>query len=102
MADRAQAARAKWWPYAGVGPAGQAIADTTTPRACWLAYLLRLRRVSPRLFARTERSASVIAEQAAPSPSSLAAAKTLPPASSKLRHDLLLLVTVSAQSVGLR
>jgi len=91
MADRAQAARAKWRPYAGVGPAGQAIADTTTPRACWLAYLLRLRRVSPRPFARTKRRASAVAEQATPSPKSLAAAKTLPPASSKLRRDLLYL-----------
>ena len=76
--------------------------DMTTPRACWLAYLLRPRRVSPRPFARTERSASAVAEQAAPSPSSLATAKTLPPASSKLRHDLLLLVIVSAQSIDLR
>ena len=102
MADRHLAKHAKWRPYAGVGPAGQAIADTTTPCACWPAYLFRLRHVSPRLFARIERSASAVAKQAAPSPSSLAAAKTLPPASSKLRHDLLLLVTVSAQSVGLR
>ena len=102
VADRRLAEHAKWRPYVGVGPVGQAIADTTMPRACWLAYLLRLRRVSPRLFARTKNRASTVAEQAAPSPSSLAAAKTPPPASSKLRHDLLLLVTVSAQSVGLR
>jgi len=64
MADRAQATRAKWRPYAGVGPAGQAIVDTTTPRACWPAYLFRLRRVSPRLFARTEPQPLAIAGRA--------------------------------------
>ena len=62
MADRAQAARAIWRLYAGIGPAGQVIADKTTPRACWLAYLLRPRRVLPRSFARTERSASAVAQ----------------------------------------
>ena len=77
VADRRLAEGAKWRPYVGVGPAGQAIVDTMMPRACWLAYLLRLRRVSPRPFARTERSVSAVAEQAAPSPSSLTAAKTL-------------------------
>ena len=97
MVDRRLDERAKWRPYAGVGPAGQVIADTTTPRACWLAYLLRLRRVSPRPFARTKRRASTIAEQAAPSPSSLAAAKMLPPASSKLRCDLLYLLHLLAE-----
>ena len=102
VADRRLAERAKWRSYAGIGPTGQAIADMMMPCACWLAYLLRLRRVSPCPFARTKRRASAVAEQAAPSPSSLAAAKTLSPASSKLRHDLLLLVTVSAQSVDLR
>jgi len=64
VADRRLATRAKWPPYAGVGPAGQAIADTTTPRACWLAYLLHPRQVSPRPFARTERSASAVAQLA--------------------------------------
>ena len=66
--------------------------DMTTPRVCWLAYLLLLRRVSPRPFARTKRRASAVAEQATPSPSSLAAANALPPASSKLRRDLLYLL----------
>ena len=101
VADRRLAERTKWRPYVGVGPVGQAIVDTMTPGACWLAYLLRLRRVSPCPFARTKRRASAVAEQATPSPSSLAAAKTLPPASSKLRRDLLLLVIVSTQSVNL-
>ena len=84
VSDRRLAECAKWRPYAGVGPAGQAIADTTTPRACWLAYLLCPRQVSPRPFARTERSASAVAEQAAPSPSSFAAVKTPLPASPRL------------------
>jgi len=97
MADRAQAAHARWWPYAGVGPVGQAITAMTTPRTPQLAYLLRPRRVSPRPFARTERSASAVAEKAAPSPSSLAAAKMLPPASSKLRRDLLYLLHLLAE-----
>ena len=41
MADRAQVERARWRPYIDVAPVGQAIAATTTPRARWLAYLLR-------------------------------------------------------------
>jgi len=102
MADRHLAKHAKWRPYAGVGPAGQVIADTTTPRACWLAYLLRLHRVLPRPFARTERSASVVAEQATPSPSSLAATKMLPLASPKLRRDLLYLLHLLAEPIELR
>ena len=92
VADYRLAERTKWMLYAGVGPAGHVIADTMMPRACWLDYLLRLRRVSPRPFARTKRRASAVAEQATPSPSSLAAANALPPASSKLHHDLLYLL----------
>jgi len=98
VADKAQVARAIWRPYAGVGPAGQVIADTMTPRACWLAYLLRLRRISPRPFARTKRRASAVAEQAVPSPSSLTTAKALPPASSKLCRDLLHLLAEPFES----
>ena len=90
VADRRLAERTKWRPYVGVGPVGQAIVDTMTPGACWLAYLLRP-------FARTKRRASAVAEQAAPSPSSLAATKTLPPASSKLRRDLLYLLHLLAE-----
>ena len=36
MADRRQAERAKWWPYAGAAPACQVVAATTTPRAVGL------------------------------------------------------------------
>ena len=97
MVDRRLAEHAKWRLYAGIVPAGQVIADTTTPRACWLAYLLHLRRVSPRPFARTKRRASAVDEQATPSPSSLAATKMLPPASSKLHRDLLYLLHLLAE-----
>ena len=99
MADRHLAECARWRPYAGVGLAGQVIADMTTPRVCWLAYLLCLRRVSPRPFARTKRRASAFAEQAAPSPSSLTTAKALPTASSKLRRDLLYLLHLLAEPI---
>ena len=51
MADRAQAARAKWRPYAGVAPVGQAIAAMTTPRAPQLAYLLRRARLASSVHA---------------------------------------------------
>ena len=75
MADRAQAARAKWWPYAGVGPVGQAIADTTTPRAPQLAYLLRHARLASSVRAEPSRSRSPLPAEPPPLPHSRATAK---------------------------
>ena len=40
VADWRQAELAKWRPYAGAAPTGQAIAATKTPRARWLSYSL--------------------------------------------------------------
>jgi len=81
MADRAQAALAKWRPYAGVAPAGQAIAATTMPRAHPLAYLLRRARLASSVLAEPSAAPLRFAAESTPSPSSLAVASVLTPAS---------------------
>jgi len=44
-----------WRPYAGVGPTGQVIADTSTPRAHQLVYLLRRARLASSVHAEPSR-----------------------------------------------
>jgi len=101
VADRRLAARAKWRPYTGAALARQAVAATKTPRAPQLAYLLRHARLASSVRAEPSRSRSPLPAEPPPLPRSRATAKTLSPASSKLRRDLLLLVVASTQPVNL-
>ena len=87
MADRAQAVRAKWWPYAGVAPIGQAIAATTMPRAHSLTYLLHRARLASSVLAEPSAMLLRFAAESTPLPSSLAVVSVLTPASPQLRHS---------------
>jgi len=89
MADRRQAERAKWWPYAGAAPACQVVAATTTPCAVGLPTCFA-RASSPRQSTqnRAQRRSAIAAEHT-PSPCSLAVASLLTPASPPLHHRLL-------------
>ena len=89
VADRHLAERAKWKPYAGAAPTGQAVAATRMPRAHQLAYLLRRARLASSVHAEPKAAPLRHCRQTAPSPSSFAAVKTLLPASPRLhRHPL--------------
>jgi hypothetical protein len=61
VADRRLAERAKWRPYAGAAPTGQAVAATKTPRAREIAYLSRPRPLLASPVARSRARASAIA-----------------------------------------
>ena len=81
MADRRLAARAKWRPYTGAALARQAVAATKTPRAPPLAYLLRRARLASSVLAELSVAPLRFAAESTPSPSSLAVASVLTPAS---------------------
>ena len=61
VADRALAARAIWQPYTGGVPTGQAVADTSTPRACWFSCCLHSRLLASPVHSKAKHRASAIA-----------------------------------------
>ena len=99
-ADRRQAELDKWRSYAGAAPIGQAVIAMKMPRARWLAYLLRPCLLA--LSVHVEPSAAPLrfAAESTPSPSSLAVASLLTPASPRLHLLPLELVHLATEPTG--
>ena len=100
VADRRLAERAKWKPYAGAAPTGQAIAAMRMPCAHQLAYLLRRARLASSVHAEPKAAPLRHCRQATPSPSSFATVKTPLPASPRLHRHPLELVHLATETVS--
>ena len=84
VADWRQAELAKWRPYAGAAPTGQAVAAMKTPHAHWLAYSLHPRLLASPVRQKPSAAPPPLLLSVSSSPSSLATTKLLPLASPEL------------------